>query len=60
MLAARHDDDDDDNNDDDFLLLSQGLVVWPRLGDSSVSQNLIELCASHSSGQILIHAYTIW
>ena len=40
-----------------WLLL--GLVVWPRLGDPFVSQNLREVCASHSSGQILGCAHTI-
>ena len=41
-----------------FCWLSQGLVVWPRLGDPFVSQNPKEFCASHFPGQILGCAYT--
>ena len=36
-----------------FLL---GLVVWSRLSDPFVSRNPREVCASHSSGQILVCA----
>ena len=39
--------------------LSQGLVVWPSLGDPFVSQNPREVCASHFLGRILDCAYTI-
>ena len=42
-----------------FLLLLQGLVVWPRIGDPFVSQNPKGVCASHSPGHILGCAYTI-
>ena len=41
-----------------FCWLSLGLVVWPRFGNHIASQNLRELCASHSPGQILGCAYT--
>ena len=41
-----------------FCLLSQGRVVWLRLGDPFVSQNIVEMCASHSQGWILDRAYT--
>ena len=34
-------------------LLSRSKLVWPRLGDPFVSQNLRELCEFHSPGQIL-------
>ena len=39
--------------------LLQGKVVWSRLGDLFISQNLRGVCASHSSGQTLGCAYTI-
>ena len=39
--------------------LSLGLVVWPKLNDLFVSQNLKEFCASHFLGWILSCAYTI-
>ena len=42
-----------------FLLIIKGLVIWPRLGDPFVCQNLIGVYLSHSSGQILGCAYTI-
>ena len=42
-----------------FCWLSQGLVVWPRFGDSFASQNPWKLRTSHSLGQILGRAYTI-
>ena len=42
-----------------FCRLSLGLVVWPRLGDPSVSQNSREVCVSHYSGRILDRVYTI-
>ena len=37
-----------------FYWLSLGLVIWPRLGDPFVSQNPEKVCASHSSGRILL------
>ena len=43
-----------------FCWLSQGLVIWPRIGDPIVSQNSREICVSHSPGQILGCAHTIW
>ena len=42
-----------------FCWLSQGLVVWPRLVDPFVSQNLREVYKSHSPGQVLGCAYGI-
>ena len=36
-----------------FFLLSLGLVVWPRLSDLFVSQNLRNVCASHFPRWIL-------
>ena len=39
--------------------LSQGLVVWPKLGDLYICQNPREICASHFPGQIPGCAYTI-
>ena len=42
-----------------FCRLSQGLVVWPRLDDSFVSQNPKEFCAFHFLGRILGCGYTI-
>ena len=43
-----------------FFSLSQGLVVWPRLGDLFVSQNTGEVYVSYSPGRILGCAYTIY
>ena len=37
--------------------LSQGLVMWLRLGEPFVSQNYIEVCASHFPGQIFFLWY---
>ena len=37
--------------------LSLGLVVWPRLGDLFVFQNLREFCASHSPEFWFVHYY---
>ena len=42
-----------------FCWLSQGLIVWPRLGDSFVSQNPKAVCVYHSPREILGCAYTI-
>ena len=42
-----------------FLLILKGLVVWPILGDSFVSQNPVEVYVSHSPGQMVGCAYTI-
>ena len=39
--------------------LSQGLVVWPRLGDSFMSQNPREFWASQFPGRILGCVYII-
>ena len=36
-----------------FFWLSQGLVIWPRLGDPFVHQNTREVCAFHFPGRIL-------
>ena len=41
-----------------FFWLLLCLVVWPRLGDSSVSQNPKGVCTSRFSGQILGCEYT--
>ena len=41
-----------------IILLSLGLVVWPRLGDPFVSPNPRELCSSHSPGRIPGCVYT--
>ena len=41
-----------------FSWLSQGMVVWLRLGDPFLSQNPRYFYASHSPGQILGCAYT--
>ena len=43
-----------------FLLLSSGLVVWPRLGDPFVSQNHREVCALHFPRRIQGCAHTIF
>ena len=43
-----------------FCCLSLGLVVWPRLRDPFISQNLRVVCASHFPGQILGCTYTIY
>ena len=46
-----------------IFLFSWLLKVWSsgkRLGDPFVCQNLIEVSASHSPGQMLGCAYTIW
>ena len=42
-----------------FVDYYTGLVIWPRLDDSFVSQNSIVVCVSHSPGQMLGCAYTI-
>ena len=42
------------------LFFFNDLVVWPRLGDPFVSENLKEVCASYSPGWILVSTYTIW
>ena len=36
-----------------FVVDSLGLIIWPRLDDPFVSQNLKECCASHFLGRIL-------
>ena len=41
-----------------FFCIWLSLVVWPRLGDSFVSQNRREVCASHSQGRIPGCIYT--
>ena len=41
-----------------FCWPSLGLVVWPKLGDPFVSQNPIEVCASHSPERIPGCTYT--
>ena len=38
-----------------FYWISQGLVIWPRLGVPFVSLNPKEVYASHSSGMCLCH-----
>ena len=43
-----------------FCWLLLGIVVWPRLGDPSVSQNPMGVCASHYPGQILGYLYTFF
>ena len=43
-----------------LCLLSQGLIVWPRLNGPFVSQNLNGFCASHFLRQILGNASTIY
>ena len=42
-----------------ILFTTTRMVVWPRLGDSFVSQNPRKLCAFHSYGRILRCAYTV-
>ena len=42
-----------------FCWLSLGMFVWPRLGDTFVSQNPRAACVSHSPGQMLGCAFTI-
>ena len=42
-----------------FCWLSQGLVIWPTLGDPFVSQISGNLCASYSLGGITGRAYII-
>ena len=42
-----------------FRWLLQCLVVWPRLGDPFVSQNIRGVCALHFPGHILACAFTI-
>ena len=42
-----------------FCWLSQGLVVWLRLGDPFVSYYPREFCVSHFQGKILVYAYII-
>ena len=42
-----------------FCWLSLGLVIWPRLSDPFISQNLREVCVSHATGWISGCAYTI-
>ena len=42
-----------------FFCLSQGQVFWSRWGDTLVSQNPREVCASHFPGWIPGCAYTI-
>ena len=37
-----------------YCWLSQGLIVWPRLGVPFVSQNPKEFCASHFLGRIRV------
>ena len=41
------------------ILQIQGLVLWPRLGDSFVCQSPIRVYVCHSLGQMLGYAYTI-
>ena len=41
-----------------FCWLSLGLIVWLRLGDPFVSQNLRGVCVCHSPGEILECVYT--
>ena len=42
-----------------FCRPSQGLVIWPRLGNPLVSQNPKECCLSHFPGRILGCGYAI-
>ena len=42
-----------------FCWQSVCLVVWPKLGDSLVSQNLSAHCASHFSGWIVVYSYAL-
>ena len=40
--------------------ITQGLIVWPGLGDPFLSQNPWNLNAHHSQGGILVFVYTIY